>query len=76
MRGLSCVFLPDMEKLAVDEGLDVVNHEEHDGFRHQVSARLGDNFHVGVDEVADGLNLTLELRIHRTHRCIRTLQRL
>ena len=62
------------EELAVYEVLDVVDHEEHDGLGHQVSARLGDNFHVRVDEVADGLNLSLELRIHGTHRCIGTLK--
>lgn len=45
----------------------VVNHEVHDGLRHQVAHGLVDDGHVGVDQVADGLHLTLQLRVHAVH---------
>lgn len=45
----------------------VVNHEVHDGFGHQVAHGLVDDGHVGVDQVADGLHLTLQLRVHAVH---------
>ena len=61
------------QQFAVDERFDIVDHEEHDGLRNQVSASLGHDLHVGVDEVADRLHLALELRINWAQRCILTL---
>lgn len=45
----------------------------HDGLGHEVSDGLVDNADVGVHEVADGLHLPFQLRIHghrvaRNHR--------
>ena len=36
----------------------------HDGFGDEVPLCLVDDLHVGVHQVADGLHLTLQLRVH------------
>lgn len=50
-----------------------VDHEVHDGLGHEVCDGLVDDVDVGVHEVADGLHLPLQLRVHghgfsRVHR--------
>lgn len=45
----------------------IVDHEVHDGLRHQVADGLVDDGHVGVNQVADGLHLPLQLRVHAVH---------
>jgi hypothetical protein len=52
------------QQLAVDECLGVVDHQEHDDLGDQVPARLGNDLHVGINKVPDGLNLALQLGIH------------
>jgi len=52
------------QQFSVDEGLGVVDHEEHDNLGDQVSAGLGDNLHVGIHQISDRLHLSLELWIH------------
>lgn len=44
---------------------DIVNDKVHDGLGHQVSDAFVDDAHVRVHQVADGLDLTLQLRVHR-----------
>ena len=41
-----------------------VDHEVHDGLGHEVSDGLVDDADVGVHQVADGLHLALQLRVH------------
>lgn len=41
-----------------------VDHEVHDGFGHEVSDALVDDADVGIHQVADGLHLPLQLRVH------------
>ncbi len=53
------------QQLRIDEVLDVVDHKIHYGLGYQVSASFGDDFHVRVDQVPNGLHLTFKLRIHR-----------
>ena len=43
----------------------VIDHKVHDGLGHEVPDALADDGHVGVHQVADGLHLPLQLRIHR-----------
>ena len=38
----------------------------HNNFRHKVSRHLVDDFHVGIDQIADRLDLSLELWVYRT----------
>ncbi len=57
-----CVEL--RQELAVDEELNVIDHEEHDGLWYEVPARLGHDLHVGVHQVPDRLHLALKLRVH------------
>merc|ERR1711868_241150 len=52
------------QQFSVDEGLGVVDHEEHDNLGDQVSAGLGDDLHVGIHKISDRLHLSLELWIH------------
>ena len=52
------------QQFAVDEVFGIVNHQIHDDLWHEVPASLGDNLHVGVYEVPDGLHLPLQLRVH------------
>ena len=54
------------QQLAVDECLGVVDHQEHDDLGDQVSAGLGDDLHVGVHQVPNGLHLTLQLGVNRS----------
>ena len=49
---------------------DIVDHQVHDGFGHQVSDALVDDAHVGVHQVADGLHLPLQLRVHGEVLCL------
>ena len=51
----------------------IVNHEMHDGLRHQVTHSLVNDGHVGVDQVANGLHLPLQLRIHAVHEVVRAI---
>lgn len=51
----------------------IVNHEVHDGLWHQVTDGLVDNSHVGVDQVTNGLHLSLQLRVHAVHKVVRTV---
>lgn len=51
----------------------IVNHEVHDGLRYQVADSLVDNGHVGVDKVANGLHLPLQLRVHAVHEVFRAV---
>lgn len=48
----------------------IVDHEVHDGLRHQVADGLVDDGHVGVNKVADGLHLPLQLRVHAVHQVV------
>ena len=57
------------EQLAVNEAFGVVNHQVHDDLGDEIPACLGDNLHVGVDEVPDGLDLPLQLGVHG-HRAV------
>lgn len=41
-----------------------IDHEMHDGLGNQVSDGLVNDADVGIDQVADGFHLTLQLRIH------------
>lgn len=41
-----------------------VDHEVHDGFGHEVSDALVDDADVRIHQVADGLHLPLQLRVH------------
>ncbi len=45
----------------------IVNHEVHDGLRHQVTDSFVDDGHVGVYQVTNGLHLPLQLRVHAVH---------
>ena len=40
-----------------DEIFSIINHQVHDGFRHQISGSFRDNFHVRIDQVTNGFNL-------------------
>lgn len=42
----------------------IVDHEVHDSLGHEVSDGLVDDADVGVHEVADGLHLPFQLRVH------------
>lgn len=42
----------------------IIDHEMHDALGHEVPDALVDDGHVGVHQVADGLHLPLQLRIH------------
>lgn len=52
---------------------NIINHEVHDGLRHQVTDSLVDDCHVGVDQVANGFHLSLQLRIHAVYKVVRTV---
>ncbi len=58
------------QELAVDEPLDVVDDKIHNGFWYEVPASLRHNPHVGVDQVANRLHLTLKLRIDGAERLV------
>lgn len=51
----------------------IVNHEMHDGLRHQVADGLVDDGHVGVNQVTNGLHLPLQLRVHAVHYVVRAI---
>ena len=59
-----CVELS--QEFAVNEALDVVDHEEHDGLGYEVPARLCHDLHIRVDQIPDRLHLTLQLWVDRT----------
>ena len=46
------------QQLAVDEGLHVVDDEEHDALGDHVPAGAGDDLHVAVHQVPDSLHLS------------------
>lgn len=52
------------EELSVDEVLGVINDQHHDGLGDKVASGLGHDAHVRVHQVADGLHLPLQLRVH------------
>ena len=54
------------QQFPVDEIFCVVYNQIHNRFRHHIKCRLYDNFHVGIDQVADGFHLSFQLRIQRT----------
>lgn len=60
-RVSSCVELG--QQFSIDELLDVVDHEKHDGLGHQISSGFGHNLHVRVHEIADRLHLPLQLGV-------------
>lgn len=43
----------------------IIDHEVHNALGHKVTDAFVDDGHVGVHQVADGLHLPLQLRIHR-----------
>lgn len=49
---------------AEDGWTHTVDHEVHDGLGHKVSDGLVDDADVRVHQVADGLHLPLQLRVH------------
>lgn len=52
------------QQFAVDKVFAVVNNKKHDGLRHQISRCLRYDAHVTVDQVANGLDLTLQLWVN------------
>lgn len=52
------------KQLSVDEVLAVIDDNIHDGLGHQVTCRLGHNLHIRVNQVPDGLHLSLQHRVH------------
>lgn len=51
-------------------GTHIVDHEVHDGLRHEIADGLVDDAHVGVDQVADGFHLPLQLGVHGVHEAV------
>lgn len=51
-------------------GTHIVDHEVHDGLRHEVPHGLVDNGHVRVHQVPDGLHLPLQLWVHGVHEVV------
>lgn len=51
------------QKFAVDEVLCVVDNRKHNGLWHHISRCFRNDFHVGIDQVADCFNLALQLWI-------------
>lgn len=42
----------------------IVDHQMHDGLWDEITDTLVDNSHVGIHQIADGFNFTLQLRVH------------
>lgn len=51
-------------------GTHIVDHEVHDGLRHEIADGLVDDAHVGVHQVADGFHLPLQLGVHGVHEAV------
>lgn len=56
--------------LGMASGTHVNDHEMHDCLGHEVPDGLVDYAHVRVDQVTDGLDLSLQLRVHRVHEAV------
>lgn len=52
------------QQLPIDEIFGIVDDHHHDSLRYEIPGGLGHNAHVRVNQVANGLHLTLELWIH------------
>lgn len=51
------------QQFAIDKVLGIVYDQHHDGLGYHVPRGLCDDLHIRINQIADGLHLTLQLWI-------------